>query len=96
MTRIYVKYLENTPVSLFTQKLPVPEGEEPNISDLVAAVKQALPSKLGAIDPDELTIHYAVDGPAIAGNTLLASIQEPVGSYNQPLVIKAKSGTGQG
>ncbi|KAK6094571.1 hypothetical protein MT418_8648 [Batrachochytrium dendrobatidis] len=96
MTRIYVKYLENTPVSLFTQKLPVPEGEEPNISDLVAAYKTATTPLLDGISLAHLTIHSAVDGPAISGNTLLTSIQEPVGSYNQPLVIKANNGTGQG
>ncbi|KAK6091595.1 hypothetical protein MT418_8538 [Batrachochytrium dendrobatidis] len=95
MTRLYIQYLENTPVSLFTQKLPVPEGEEPNISDLVAAYKTATTPRFDAVPVDELTLHYVVDGPAIAGNTLLTSIQEPVGSYDHPLVIKSKSGTGQ-
>ncbi|KAK6091170.1 hypothetical protein MT418_8596 [Batrachochytrium dendrobatidis] len=95
MTRLYVKYLENTPVSLFTQKLPVPEGEEPNISDLVAAYKTATTPLLDGISLAHLTIHFVVDGPAIAGDVLLKSIQHPVGSYDHPLVIKSKSGTGQ-
>ncbi|EGF83696.1 expressed protein [Batrachochytrium dendrobatidis JAM81] len=95
MTRLYVKYLENTPVSLFTQKLPVPEGEEPNISDLVAAYKAATTPRFENIPVDELTIHFVVDGPAIPGNTLLTSIQEPVGSYDHSLVIKSKNDSGQ-
>ncbi|KAJ8323603.1 hypothetical protein O5D80_007495 [Batrachochytrium dendrobatidis] len=89
MTRLYIQYLENTPVSLFTQKLPVPEGEEPDISDLVAAYKAATTPRFENIPVDELTIHFVVDGPAIPGNTLLTSIQHPVGSYDQPLVIKS-------
>ncbi|EGF77924.1 hypothetical protein BATDEDRAFT_35892 [Batrachochytrium dendrobatidis JAM81] len=91
MTRIYIQYLENTPVSLFTQKLPVPEGEEPNISDLVAAIVVEPTRRLAGIPEDygPITLHYVVDGPAIPGNTLLTSIQHPVGSYDQPLVIKS-------
>jgi hypothetical protein len=34
-----------------------------------------------------LTLHSVVDGPVIPGNTLLASIQKPLGSYDQPLII---------
>ncbi|EGF76249.1 hypothetical protein BATDEDRAFT_92895 [Batrachochytrium dendrobatidis JAM81] len=95
MARLYIQYLENTPVSLFTQKLPVPEGEEPNISDLVAAF-QALPnSPLASAFVGDLTLHFVVDGPAVAGNTLLTSIQEPVGSYDHSLVIKSKNDSGQ-
>ncbi|KAL5034590.1 hypothetical protein RTP6_002414 [Batrachochytrium dendrobatidis] len=93
MTRLYIQYLENTPVSLFTQKLPVPEGEEPNISDLVAAVKQALPSKLGDIDPDELTLHFVVDGVEMTYNSwepiTVLKTNGTVGS--SPLIIKSKS-----
>ncbi|KAK5672249.1 hypothetical protein QVD99_001353 [Batrachochytrium dendrobatidis] len=57
MTRLYIQYLENTPVSLFTQNLPVPEGEEPDISDLVAAYKAATTPRFENIPVDELTIH---------------------------------------
>ncbi|KAK5671162.1 hypothetical protein QVD99_002923 [Batrachochytrium dendrobatidis] len=37
MTKFYIQYKNNSPVSVFTQNLHVPEGEEPDISDLVAA-----------------------------------------------------------
>ncbi|OAJ41499.1 hypothetical protein BDEG_25082 [Batrachochytrium dendrobatidis JEL423] len=93
--KFYIKYLDYQPVGLRTHILNTNTfvwlQTLFTVGDLVAAVKQALPSKLGAIPVDELTIHYVVDGPAIAGDVLLTSIQEPVGSYNQPLVIKSSS-----
>jgi len=58
--QFYVKYLQNQPVQINTHTnydksayrlLPLE-----NVGDLLAAVKQALPSKLGAIDLDELTL----------------------------------------
>ncbi|KAJ8323122.1 hypothetical protein O5D80_008180 [Batrachochytrium dendrobatidis] len=93
MTRIYVKYLENTPVSLFTQKLPVPEGEEPNISDLVAAF-QALPnSPLASAFVGDLTLHSVVDGVEMTYNSwepiTVLKTNGTVGS--SPLIIKSKS-----
>ena len=57
MPRLYIQYQNNSPVPIYPQNLPIPQGEEPAVADLVAAVKQALPSKLGAIDLDELTLH---------------------------------------
>ncbi|KAL5034545.1 hypothetical protein RTP6_7729 [Batrachochytrium dendrobatidis] len=91
--QFYIKYLDNQSVEIETHFDGELERKRPlnNVSKLIAAVKQALPSKLGAIDLDELTIHFVVDGPAISGNTLLTSIQEPVSSYDHPLIIKAKS-----
>ncbi|KAL5040693.1 hypothetical protein RTP6_007677 [Batrachochytrium dendrobatidis] len=93
--KFYIQYLDYQPVGLRTHILNTNTfvwlQTLFTVGDLVAAVKQALPSKLGAIPVDELTIHYVVDGPAIAGDVLLTSIQEPVGSYNQPLVIKSSS-----
>ena len=43
-----------------------------------------------------LTLHSAGDGPAFAGNTLLTSLQLPIASYEQPLIIKSKNDVGQG
>ncbi|KAK5666525.1 hypothetical protein QVD99_006597 [Batrachochytrium dendrobatidis] len=95
----YIQYLDNQSVRIDThinnERTALRPFPLDSVTDLVVAIKQALSSKLGAIDPDKLTIHYVVDGPAVAGNTLLTSIQEPVGSYDHPLVIKSKSGTGQ-
>jgi hypothetical protein len=55
----YVKYKENQAVPIDTAYGRGPQGTLPlvTVAHLVAAVKQALPSKLGAIDPDELTLH---------------------------------------
>ncbi|KAK5671111.1 hypothetical protein QVD99_002871 [Batrachochytrium dendrobatidis] len=93
MTRLYIQYLENTPVSLFTQKLPVPEGEEPNISDLVAAF-QALPnSPLAFAFVGDLTLHSVVDGVEMTYNSwepiTVLKTNGTVGS--SPLIIKSKS-----
>ncbi|KAJ8326692.1 hypothetical protein O5D80_005418 [Batrachochytrium dendrobatidis] len=95
----YIQYLDNQPVRIDiyinNERTALRSFPLDSVTDLVVAIKQTLSSKLGAIDPDKLTIHYVVDGPAVAGNTLLTSIQHPVGSYDHPLVIKSKSGTGQ-
>ncbi|EGF77941.1 hypothetical protein BATDEDRAFT_87772 [Batrachochytrium dendrobatidis JAM81] len=95
----YIQYLDNQPVRIDiyinnerTALRPFPLD---SVGDLVVAIKQTLSSKLGAIDPDKLTIHYVVNGPAIPGNTLLTSIQHPVGSYDHSLVIKSKNDSGQ-
>ncbi|OAJ38584.1 hypothetical protein BDEG_22492 [Batrachochytrium dendrobatidis JEL423] len=98
MTRLYVKYLENTPVSLFTQKLPVPEGEEPNISDLVAAYKAATTPLLDGISLAHLTIHYVVNGVETNYNSWdpIAALGTNGTVGSSPLIIKSRSGTGQG
>ncbi|EGF77945.1 hypothetical protein BATDEDRAFT_91239 [Batrachochytrium dendrobatidis JAM81] len=92
----FVRYLTNQSVKVETHYIGEQDRQRPltDVADLVAAYK---PGSLLADTPTELlTLHYAVDRPAIAGDVLLTSIQEPVGSYNQPLVIKSKNGTGQG
>ncbi|KAL5040653.1 hypothetical protein RTP6_7852 [Batrachochytrium dendrobatidis] len=98
--QFYIQYLHNQPVGLRTHILNtntfVWVQTLFTVGDLVAAYKTATTPRFDAVPVDELTIHYVVDGPAIAGDVLLTSIQEPVGSYNQPLVIKANNGTGQG
>ena len=56
----YVKYLQNQPVPIETAFTSLGEMRKrplSTVAHLVAAVKQALPSKLGAIDLDELTLH---------------------------------------
>ncbi|KAK5668190.1 hypothetical protein QVD99_005227 [Batrachochytrium dendrobatidis] len=95
--QFYIKYLDNQPVEIETHFDGELERKRPlnNVSKLIAAF-QALPnSPLASAFVGDLTIHFVVDGPAIAGDVLLKSIQHPVGSYDHPLVIKSKSGTGQ-
>ncbi|KAJ8322651.1 hypothetical protein O5D80_008618 [Batrachochytrium dendrobatidis] len=89
--RFYIKYLDYQPVEIETHFNGELERKRPldSVSKLIAAF-QALPnSPLASAFVGDLTIHFVVDGPAIAGNTLLTSIQHPVGSYDQPLVIKS-------
>ena len=93
MPRLYIQYQNNTPVPIFTQNLPIPQGEEPVVADLVAAFQARPGSLLATTDSGLLTLHSSVDGPAIPGNTLLASIQQPAGSYQQPLIIRSLNDT---
>ena len=76
---------------MFTQNLPIPQGEEPVVADLVAAFQARPGSLLATNDSGLLTLHSSVDGPDIPGNTLLIDIQQLVGSYEQPLIIKSKN-----
>ncbi|KAJ8327526.1 hypothetical protein O5D80_004906 [Batrachochytrium dendrobatidis] len=93
----FVQYLTNQPVKVDTHINSERTALRPfpldSVADLVVAIVVEPTRRLSGIPEDygPLTIHYVVDGPVIAGNTLLTSIQEPVGSYDQPLVIKAKS-----
>ncbi|KAJ8330558.1 hypothetical protein O5D80_001535 [Batrachochytrium dendrobatidis] len=95
----YIQYLNNQPVGLRTHILNtntfVWVQTLFTVGDLVAAVKQALPSKLGDIDPDELTIHYVVDGVETSYNSWdhIAALgtNGTVGSYDHPLIIKSSS-----
>ena len=61
----WVRYQNNQPVKI---KLHSPVQVLEDVSDLIGAVKQALPSKLGSIDADELTLHLpnGVDRTALA------------------------------
>ncbi|EGF82601.1 hypothetical protein BATDEDRAFT_86546 [Batrachochytrium dendrobatidis JAM81] len=89
--RFYIKYLDYQPVEIETHFNGELERKRPldSVSKLIAAF-QALPnSPLASAFVGDLTIHFVVDGPAIPGNTLLTSIQHPVGFYDQPLVIKS-------
>ena len=66
----YVKYLDNRAVPIDTSYGRGPEGMLAlvTVAHLIGAVKQALPSKLGSIDADELTLHLpnGVDRTALA------------------------------
>ena len=76
---IFIKYLTNQPVGVKTRIFNTHTFEWVqtvfNVSDLVAAVKQALPSKLGAIDLDELTLHLpsGVDRSALQEDCFAAT-----------------------
>jgi hypothetical protein len=91
MPRLYIQYQNNSPVPIFTQNLPIPQGEEPVVADLVAAFQARPGSLLATTDSGLLTLHSSVDGPDIPGNTILIDIQQLVGSYEQPLIIKSKN-----
>ncbi|KAK5673132.1 hypothetical protein QVD99_000590 [Batrachochytrium dendrobatidis] len=91
----YIQYLHNQPVKVETHYIGELERRRPltDVGGLVAAVKQALPSKLGAIDPDELTIHYVVNGVETNYNSWdpisALGTNGTVGS--SPLIIKSSS-----
>ncbi|KAJ8331806.1 hypothetical protein O5D80_000111 [Batrachochytrium dendrobatidis] len=95
----FVQYLTNQPVEIETHFDGELERKRPlnNVSKLIAAIVVEPTRRLAGIPEDygPLTLHYVVDGPAIAGDVLLKSIQHPVGSYDQPLVIKSKNDYGQ-
>ncbi|KAK5665077.1 hypothetical protein QVD99_007934 [Batrachochytrium dendrobatidis] len=97
--QLYIKYLDNQPVEIETHFDGELERKRPlnNVSKLIAAIVVEPTRRLAGIPEDygPLTLHYVVDGPAIAGDVLLTSIQNHLGSYDQPLVIKSKNDYGQ-
>ena len=111
--KFFIKYKEFRPVKIETHidsgrnKRPCPLED---VGDLVAAVKQALPSKLGAIDLDELTLHLpsgvdrsALDQVCFANSidtTLRPGLKLDILGGVQiddlsPLVIKSKNDVNQ-
>ena len=98
-TEIYIKYLNYQAVGVKTHILntnPVSWIQTLfKVGDLIAAYKIAVTPLLDQSSLAELTLHLP-DGVAIPGNTLLTAIQQEVGSYEQPLIIKSKSDAGQG
>ena len=62
--KFYVKYQNNQPIKVETHYIGEQDRRRPltEVGDLVAAFKEALPSKLGTIDIDELTLHYISNG----------------------------------
>ncbi|KAL5039706.1 hypothetical protein BDEG_28298 [Batrachochytrium dendrobatidis JEL423] len=91
--RFYIKYLDYQPVEIETHFNGELERKRPltDVGDLVAAIVVEPTRRLAGIPEDygPLTLHSAVDGPAIPGNTLLTSIQQPTGSYDHPLIIRS-------
>ncbi|KAJ3336728.1 hypothetical protein HDU83_009233, partial [Entophlyctis luteolus] len=92
---LFVKYADNQPVKIKTlyEKQGV-RREDPllDVADVIVAVQQALPSKLGAIDPDELTLHCVVDGvegPALEPDYLISNLTAGV-TAKTALVIKSR------
>jgi hypothetical protein len=97
--QFYIKYLTNQPIKVETHIDTQRKRRDfplTDVGDLIGAVKQALSSKLGSVDLDELTLYTAVELPAIPGNTLLTSLQLPIASYEHPLIIKSRNDAGQG
>ena len=94
----YIKYLTNQPIKVETHYIGEQDRRRPltDVGDLVAAFQQRPGSLLASTDSGLITLHSAVDGPAIPGNTLLTSLQLPIASYEQPLIIKSKNDAGQG
>ncbi|KAK5668170.1 hypothetical protein QVD99_005208 [Batrachochytrium dendrobatidis] len=95
--RFYIKYLDYQPVEIETHFNGELERRRPltDVADLVAAIVVEPTRRLAGIPEDygPLTLHSAVDEPAIPGNTLLTSIQQPTGSYDHPLIIRSLSDT---
>ncbi|KAJ1339534.1 hypothetical protein BSLG_005858 [Batrachochytrium salamandrivorans] len=94
----YIQYLDNQSVRIDThinnERTALQSFPLDSVGDLVVAIKQTLSSKLGAIDlTSSPSILWWMVQPF--GNTLLTSIQEPVGSYDHPLIIKLKGDSGQ-
>lgn len=89
---LFIQYSQNQPVEINThlnnertalRLLPLE-----NVGHLLAAF-QALPnSPLASAFVGDLSLHFP-DGSAISGNTLLTDIQQEVGSYAQPFIIKS-------
>ncbi|KAK6092998.1 hypothetical protein MT418_006985 [Batrachochytrium dendrobatidis] len=91
----FIQYLDNQPVEIETHFNGEVERKRPldNVSKLIAAVKQALPSKLGTIDLDELTLHFVLDGVEMTYNSWnsITAIGNNGTTGLNPLVIKSKS-----
>jgi hypothetical protein len=88
----FIKYLNYQPVGIRTHILNTNTFELiqtiATVGDLIGAYKTAVAPLLDLFSTAQLTLHLP-DGSAIPGNILLATIQETVGSYDVPLVIKS-------
>ena len=89
----FIQYSQNQPVEINShinnERTALRLFSLENVAHLVAAYKTTVAPLLDQSSLAELTLHSSIDGPAIPGNTLLSSIQQPVGSYEQPLIIKS-------
>lgn len=59
---IQYKNRNSVPVDITFGKGPREDQPLEIVGDLIAAVKKLLPSKLGSVDPDELTLHSVNNG----------------------------------
>ncbi|KAJ3104120.1 hypothetical protein HK100_004104 [Physocladia obscura] len=88
----YVCYHNNDPVPIDSHWIGENERRKSlrTVAHVIAAVKQALPSKLGAIDPNELTLHLVFDGLVLPGNKPLSELV-CAGLYEHPLIIQSQN-----
>ena len=93
----YVKYLDNHAVAIDTSYGRGPDGRLAlsTVAHLIGAVKQALPSKLGSIDLDELTLHLP---EGVAKDSLeqdcFATVDESDTTLRPSLVLSRLNGLG--
>jgi hypothetical protein len=74
--RLYVKYESNNPISIFTQNLSIPDGEEPVVCDLIEAFQNRTGSLLANVDSGSITLYAIVDGidTALQSDALLSTL----------------------
>ncbi|KAJ1512194.1 hypothetical protein HMI56_004383 [Coelomomyces lativittatus] len=98
--QFYIKYLTNQPIKVETHYIGEQDRRRPlsEVGDLVAACKLAIPSKLGTIDIDELTLHSIVNGVETNYNSWdpLTVLGENGRLGTNPLIIQSKNDAGQG
>jgi len=98
--QFYIKYLTNQPIKVETHYIGGQDRRRPltDVGDSVAACTFDQTRRLLGLPEDygPLTLHSAVELPAIPGNTLLTSLSLPIASYEKPLIIKSKNDAGQG
>ena len=102
----YIKYLDHQPVPIDISYGRGAQGTLPlvTVAHLIGAVKQALPSKLGAIDLDELILNlpdgfersalsedcFASDDGYLDPGCLLSALGSLGSKSKHPLIIKSK------
>ena len=90
----YIKYLSNRPVNVETYYVGGDKRQRPlaDVCDLIAAYKIYVAPLLDHCSIAEINLHSSVDQIEIPANTPLASIQQPLGSYDFPLIIQSMNG----
>jgi hypothetical protein len=101
MTRLYIQYQNNSPVPLFTQSLPVPQGEEPVVGDLIAGTRRLIVAFFPSADPVTLgqyTLHSVVDGVETSYNSWdqLTILGENGRLGTKPLIIRSRNASAEG
>jgi hypothetical protein len=62
MPRLYIQYKDNSPVSIFTEQLAIPQGVDPVVGDLVTAFQARPGSLLANTDSGLITLHSITNG----------------------------------